>query len=443
MDRRGEHAYARAAPCPGSHLKTRMPTHGATRFEEMVAAHAGSRGRSPLARYFADPYGFFAWARAEAPVLYVPEVDWWAVARYHDIRSVFRDPETFSSSIIRPPMTSLCPRAREICESAGVRMEPALVDEGPATHPRHRRFFGEGLSKRSVGRLEPRIRSIVTSQIDGFIDHGRTDLLAGLLQPAANRTVLHLLGAEGECDLAHWPGGMRRVETWAAWTEDAQVSLMNAVARSWSFSGGLVKSALASPGDDYLGAAVRARRADPSLFTDNYLHNIAFLLQTSGADNLSLTLANGIRALLEAHTPWPRLCADPGLIPNAVEEILRFGAFVLVSPRLATRATEVGGRRIPAGARIMLLRASGNRDETVFPDGERLDIDRENARDHLSFGHGPHFCLGAPLSRLQMKIILEELTRRLPHLRLADGGVPDVFRAFTFRGLRQLAVEWR
>ena len=420
-----------------------MPAHGPTRFEEMVAAHAGSARGSPLARYLADPYRFFAWARAEAPVLHVPEVDWWAVARYHDIRAVFRDPETFSSSIIRQPMTALCPRAREICAAAGVRMEPALVDEGPATHPRHRRFFGEGLSRRSIERLEPRIRSIVTSQIDGFIDDGRVDLLAGLLQPAANRTVLHLLGAAGECDLAHWPGGMRRVETWAAWTEDAQVSLMSAVARSWSFSGRLVESALRSPGANYLGDAVRARRADPSLFTDNYLQNIAFLLQTSGADNVSLTLANGIRALLVARTPWQRLCADPRLIPNAVEEILRLAAFVLVSPRLATRDAEVGGRRIPAGARIMLLRASGNRDETVFPEGERLDIERENAREHLSFGHGPHFCLGAPLSRLEMKIVLEELTRRLPHLRLADGGAPDVLRAFTFRGLRQLPVEWR
>ena len=188
---------------------------------------------------------------------------------------------------------------------------------------------------------------------------------------------------------------------------------------------------------------MRARRADPSLFTDNYLQNIAFLLQTSGADNVSLTLANGIRALLAARTPWQRLCADPGLIPNAVEEILRLGAFVLVSPRLAMRDAEVGGRRIPAGARIMLLRASGNRDETVFADGERLDIDRENARDHLSFGHGPHFCLGAPLSRLEMKIVLQELTRRLPDMRLADGGVADLFRAFTFRGLRRLPVEWR
>ena len=193
----------------------------------------------------------------------------------------------------------------------------------------------------------------------------------------------------------------------------------------------------------YLGDLVRARRADPSLFTDNYLHNVAVFLQTAGADNLSQSLANGIRTMLEAREPWERLCADPDLIPGAIEEILRFGVAILLSARLATRDAAVGGRRIPAGTRIMLLRASGNRDESVFPDGERFDIDRPNARDHLSFGHGPHYCLGAPLARLEMKIILEELTRRLPGMRLADGGRPDIFRTFTFRGLKRLNVEWR
>ena len=422
-----------------------MSEHGTTRFEQMVATHAGSLRGSPLAGYLADPYRFFAWARAEAPVLHVAEVDWWAVARYHDIRSVFTDPETFSSANVRGPMTaaSLCPGAREIYESAGIRLEPALVDEDPPTHHGHRRLFGEGLSARRIAPLEPTIRALVTREIDRFGEHGRADLLADLLQPAANRMMLHFLGGgDDDFDPADFPGGLRRVETWGAWTEAAQVSLMDGVARLWSLSGRLVRKAIERPGDHYLGHAVRARRADPSLFTDNYLHNVAFLLQSSAADNLSHALANGIRAMLDERPAWERLCADPELIPGAVEEILRLGATALVSPRLVTRDAEVGGQRIPAGARIMLLRASGNRDETVFPHAERLDIDRDNVRDHLSFGHGPHFCLGAPLARLAMRVILEELARRLPHLRLADGGEPDFVRAFTFRGLRRLAVAW-
>ena len=419
-----------------------MSGNGATRFEEMVAFYSG-RARSPFADYFADPYRFFAWARAEAPVLHVPEVDWWAVARFDDIMSVFRDLETFSTVNVRRPMAPLCPRAMEIYESAAIRLEPTLIDEEPQTHRRHRRIFGEGFSARRVERYEPRIRAIVSRLIEDFAGEGRADLQARLLQPTAGRMTFHLLGgADEDFDLADWPGGMRRVEILGPPTEAAQVSFMEILARLWPFGGRLAGAAIKNPGDNYLGDLVRLRREDPSLFTDNYFHNVVLLLQTAGADNQSHALANGIRAMLDARTPWERLCADPGLIPNAVEEILRFGTPLIAFPRLATRDAEIGGRRIAAGSGILLLLASGNRDETVFPDGETLDIERENAGDHLSFGYGAHFCLGAPLARLEMKIILEELTSRLPHMRLADGGVPDVFRTFTFRGLKRLPVEW-
>ena len=420
-----------------------MPEANATRFDEMLAEHAGTSRGSRYAEYFSDPYHFFAWARAEAPVLHLPETDWWAVARYRDIRAIFRDQDTFSSANVRQPPVPLCPRAKEIYRSAGVRLEPTLADEEPASHRHNRRIFADGLSARSVAQYAPRIRAIVSSQIDSFIREGRVDLVSRFLQPAAARMTFHLLGGDDEeFDLANWPGGMRRVETWGTVTEAAQASLMEMVVRLWSFSGRLARAAIDNPGNNYLGDIVRMRRASPSLFTDNYLHNIVFLLQTAGADNQSHSLAHGIRAILADRDVWMRLCADPGLIPNAVEEILRLGTPLLAFPRLATRDAEIGGRRIPSGATVMLLLASGNRDETVFPDGETMDIDRRNARDHLSFGHGAHFCLGAQLARLEMKIALEELTSRLPGLRLADGGSPDIFRTITFRGLKQLTVEW-
>ena len=420
-----------------------MSGNAATRFEEMVAAYSGDTRRSPYADYFADPYRFFAWARAEAPVLHLPEIDWWAVARFHDITSVFRDPETFSSTIVNQPMAPPCPRAAEIVESAGMRMEPALVAEEPPSHPRNRRIFGKGFAVHRVARFEPRIRETISCHIDGFADDGRADLLAQLLHPVTNRMLFHLLGgADDEFDPADWPSGMSRIQAWGPSTEAAQVSLAQMMARMWSFGARLVEAAIENPGESYLGDLVRQRRADPSLFTDNYLRSIAFVLQVAGSSSQSHALANGVRAMLVDRAPWEKLCADPDLIPNAVEEVLRFGMPILTFPRLATRDAEIGGRHIPAGARILLLIASGNRDESVFPDGEVLDVERKNARDHLSFGVGSHFCLGAPLARLQMKIVLEELTARLPRMRLADGGVADIYRTLTFRGLNRLPVEW-
>lgn len=420
-----------------------MSEQGAVRFDEMLTSHAGTLRGSRYAEYFADPYRFFAWARAEAPVLHIPELDAWAVSRFDDIRAVFRDPETFSSANVRQFPVPLCPRAMEIYRSAGVRLEPALIDEDSTAHRRSRRLFGKGLSARIVKQYEPKIRAIVSQLIDGLADEGRVDLIIRFLHPVASRMTFHLLGGDDEnFDLADWPGGIPRVQILGAPSEAAQISLVNMVVRLWSFGGSLLEAAIEEPGDNYLGDIVRSRRADPSLFTDNYLHNVVIALQMAGADTQSHSLAHGIRAMLANGDMWARLCADPGLIPNAAEEILRLCTPTLMFPRLATRDVEVAGRRIPAGARVLLLLASGNRDETVFPDGGTMDIDRENARDHLTFGHGVHYCLGAPLARLQMKVILEELTRRLPDMRLADDRPPEVFRTFSFRGLKHLTVEW-
>ena len=420
-----------------------MPEQGAPRFDDMLMTHAGTLRGSRYAEYFADPYRFFAWARAEEPVLHIPELDAWAVSRFDDIRAIFRDPTTFSSANVRQFPVPLCPRAMDIFRASDVRMEPSLIDEDSTAHRRSRRLFGKGLSARNVAQYEPKVRSIVSRLIDGFADEGRADLLVRFLHPVASRTTFHLLGGRDvDFDLADWPGGIRRVQVLGTPSEAAQVSLVNMVVRLWSFGGRLLDAAIEKPGDNYLGDIVRTRREDPSKFTDNYLHNVMVVLQMAGSDTQSHSLAHGIQAMLEDGEVWARLCADPGLIPNAVEEILRLCTPTLMFPRLATRDVQIAGRRIPAGARVLLLLASGNRDETVFPDAGTMDIDRENAKDHLTFGHGVHFCLGAPLARLQMKVILEELTRRLPDMRLAGERPPEVFRTFSFRGLNHLTVEW-
>ena len=130
-----------------------MSGNGATRFEELLAVHARGAHRSPINDYFSDPYRFFTWVRAEEPVLYVPEIDHWAVSRFHDLTRVLRDQATFSSANNRHPVVPLCARAKEAYESSGVRLEPALVDEDPPTHRDHRRLFGRGFSVRRVERL--------------------------------------------------------------------------------------------------------------------------------------------------------------------------------------------------------------------------------------------------------------------------------------------------
>jgi cytochrome P450 len=149
-----------------------------------------------------------------------------------------------------------------------------------------------------------------------------------------------------------------------------------------------------------------------------------------------------INRLLADRQAWNEIIGDPGLIPNAVEEILRLDSSVIAWRRRTTRATEVGGVAVPAGANLLMMLGAANRDPEVFADPERLDIRRANARDHLSFGNGAHLCLGAPLARLQARVVLEEVSSRLPTLRHAKGSKLTFAPNVSFRGPLSLPVLW-
>ena len=162
----------------------------------------------------------------------------------------------------------------------------------------------------------------------------------------------------------------------------------------------------------------------------------------AGHETTTSLMANGIRELLKDRENWEKLVANPALIPGAIEEILRFNPSVITWRRRAVVETTVDGFTFPQGANILLLMGSGNRDEEVFPDGETLHIDRANAKEHLSFGSGIHYCLGAPLAKLEFKVVLEELTQRIPHLRLTPGQTFEFAYNTSFRAPVDLDVEW-
>lgn len=395
------------------------------------------------AEYLADPYPFFRRARAEEPVFYSPELGYWVVARFDDIVAVFRDPETFSPALARHPVSPLCPAAAAVRDSLDISIEPSLVDEDPETHRRHRRVFGDAFTPKRVAEIAPRIRAIVARYIDRFADDGRADLVAQLLYEVPALAIFIFLGApDDDAVLVKRLGSTRAIVNWGRPTEAEQVAMMRDMGEHWAFTKKLVDAALDAPGDNYLGDMACLHREDPSRFTVNYLYNVMFLMQFAGHETTTQALANGMKALLENREQWERIRADPALVPNAVEEILRFDASIFTWRRIATRDAEIGGRAIPAGSRILILLGSGNRDEATFPGGETFDIDRRNAKRHLAFGNGAHFCMGAPLARLEMKIVLEELAGRLPGMRLAEGQEWTYIPTLTFRGVQRLLVEW-
>ena len=393
--------------------------------------------------YIKNPFDFFKRARQEEPIFYDPKSNYWVVLNYTDIVNIFRDPEIFSAALARHPVTAMCPAAAEVRDSLDISIEPSLVDEDPVTHKVHKKIFGDAFTPKRVNEIEPRIRGIVNGFIDRFIENGKADLVAQLLYEVPALAIFIFLGADDDKALmVKQLGAVRAVVSWGKPTEDEQIEMMHDISKHWEFTKQLVDQALMSPGDNYLGDMARLHLSDPTKFTVNYLCNVMFLMQFAGHETTTQASANGMRALLENKNQWDALCKDPKLIPNAVEEILRYDSSIFAWRRITTCDTKIGEFDIPKGAKILMALGSGSRDDSVFEDGDDFNIFRKQKKKHLAFGNGVHFCMGAPLARLEMKIILEELARRLPHIRMVKGQKWDYIPTLAFRGIKKLLIEW-
>ncbi len=395
------------------------------------------------AEYLHDPYRFFDKAREREPVFYSSELNYWVVLKYEDVTSVFRDPETFSPVNARHPVTPICPAAADVRDSLDLAIEPSLVDETAQTHKHHRKIFGTAFTPRRVNEMEEQIRAIVDRYIDRFIDDGEAELVSQLLYEVPALAIFLFLGASDEdAVFVKKLGSDRAIVNWGKPSEAEQLAMMHGMGEHWQFTKDLVDRAYENPGDNYLGDMVRIHQNDPTVFTINYLYNVMFLMQFAGHETTTQASANGIRHLLSDRSQWELLCSDPSLFDNAVEEILRMDTSIFGWRRIATRDTGIGGVDIPKGSRILLMMGSANHDEAVFPEGGKFDIKRSNAKKHLGLGLGAHFCMGAPLAKLEMRVILEQLARRLPGMRLKPGQSWEYLPTLVFRGVQKLEVEW-
>ena len=225
-------------------------------------------------------------------------------------------------------------------------------------------------------------------------------------------------------------------------TPEQQLAAANELVHYWKYCLQLVEEKSTHPGDDLTSDILRARGGDEDTLAMDDVHNIIFGLLLAGHETTSNMSANAVLALLEKEGAWQQLAETPEGIPNAVEELLRYRPSVVAWRRKTLRPVEICGTSIPEGARLLLFLASANRDDSLFDDAEILQLDRKNARSHVSFGFGAHFCIGAPLARLELRIILEHLTRRLPGMRLTANQHFEFIETVQFRGPRELHVEW-
>jgi cytochrome P450 len=390
----------------------------------------------------ADPFAFYQRARSEATVFYSPELDYWVVPRYEDVLAVLRDPATFSSENAQKPFRPQPPAVERILGS-GLTAKSGLLGRDPPDHTRLRSFVNRAFTPRRVAVLEPPIREIAVRMIERMAPQGRGDWVAELAYDLPALVIFLLLGIP-DSDVPN-------VKTWAQsrvqlnfgkLSEADQVAHAKNVVAYWRYCEALVDERFTEPGDDLPSDLVREYQRGDKSITKDEMAGLVFSQLTAGHETTTGLLATGFLQLLRNRQQWDVLCGDPELIPNAVEELLRFCTPVLAAKRKATQATKIGDAALPAGANVLLLLGSANHDEAMFPDGDGLDVCRPSLGRHLAFGHGIHFCLGAPLARLEAQVVLQELTARLPHARLVEPQDIPFSRNTTFRSPLRLLVEW-
>ncbi|ONF74160.1 cytochrome P450 family protein [Amycolatopsis keratiniphila] len=360
-----------------------------------------------------DPHRVSALLREEGPARKVrlPRgLDVWIVTGYAEARAILSD-----SRVAKDPEAIRRLFERDGFESAADNAVRALgahmLNSDPPDHTRLRKLVNQAFTSRTVSRLRPRIEQITAELLDGIGDAERIDLLPAFAVPLPIRVICELLGvhAGDQPAFATWSNTM------VAWSTPEE--LQAAAAKMHAYLVDLIEEKRAEPAEDLLSALIHASDEGDSLTADELLA-MAFLLLVAGFETTVNLIANSVLALLREPDQLAALRADPALIPGAVEEFLRYdGAIHLATIRFTKEAVPVGDVEIPAGEFVLVSLLGANRDAGRFEDPDRLDVTR-SASGHLAFGHGIHYCVGAPLARLEAEIALRGLLGRFPVLGL-------------------------
>jgi cytochrome P450 len=389
-----------------------------------------------------SPYAVYAEAREREPVFYAERFGFWVVTRHEDVLTVLKDGETYSS---RDALTSSpvdLPREVQAVLAEGWPEMPVIIDTDAPLHTRIRGLVTKAFTPRRVAEMAPTIEAVARELIDAIVEEGRADIVARFAWPLPLTVVGDMLGVPRD-DLArlhewsvHWlrlkqPGAtLEQQLEWAGSTVELQRYFMS-----------LLDARERDPRDDLTTALLAAaRELEPPLPRDAVM-GVPLDLVVAGHVTVTRAIGNALVLLLGEAGRADELRSDPSLVPAAVEEILRLESPAQGLFRTTTRPVSLGGVELPAGARLMVHYGSANRDERVFACPADYDPHREGLTKHVAFGKGVHFCIGAPLARLELGIALPMLLERLPGLRLGAG--PLAWEPIFFaRGLEHLDVRW-
>ncbi len=401
-------------------------------------------GFTPFApEYLADPYAVLDGLR-DTPVFYSSELGYLVVTRMEDIVEVFLDPETFGSQNVQDPVFPLSDAAHGVLAAPDFDPVAVMSNRQPPDHGRIRNHTKQGFSNRRMRILEPYIRRRSHDLTDSLLAAGSpTDFVPRFAHPLPGETIYRFIGFPTSDDekLKEWCSD-RLAFSWGKPTGAEQAEIARKMLAYWRYCRSVVAAKADEPGDDFASELLAVHKADPTELTYHEVESIVYGLSFAGHEIVSHFLSNSLVCLLSRRDQWNQLCADPSLVPAALEEVLRFESPQTSWRRVANVDTEVAGVPVPAGTNIFMSLAAANHQPDCFDGPGDFDIHRPNARNHISFGKGIHFCLGARLARLEATVALEVLTERIPSLRLVEGQSLERFANLTFRGPRRLLVAW-
>jgi cytochrome P450 len=395
------------------------------------------------------PFPHYAAMREEAPVHEVAGLGMYMVTRHDLVLEVVRDHATFSNQFGQTSMPLPDGDRERMMEvfAEGYPRVSTMLTADPPDHTRYRRLVTKAFTPKEIASLEPAIRAITSMLIDSWIDRGRIEFVHDFAVPLPVRVIAKALNVPDE-----------RLDDFKKWSDDSIAGIGTAlglegrleaergVNEFQHYFAAQIEQRRTAPQDDLLTNLLNARVSDADV-DDRPLDmpemlSILQQLLVAGNETTTKMLTEMVRLLAEHPEEWRRVQADPSRVEAVVEETLRLSTPTQGMFRIATRDVTLGGVDIPAGARVVVAYCSANRDETLFTDPDGFDPDRAHLKDHLAFGKGIHFCLGAALSRLEGKVALEELSKRLDTLTLPASNRFEYFPSFMLRGLTSLDLEF-
>ena len=395
---------------------------------------------NPLEKaYRTDPYPQYRSLQSRDPI-HRSRLAGWVLTRHEDVSAVTRDARFLTDERKLPGYEK---RRAQMVKAGALREEaetPAMLRLDPPDHTRLRSLVSKAFTPRTVERLRPRVEAIVNELLDAVAPDGGMDVIKDLAYPLPVVVIAEMIGVppEDRDKLKRWSDDV--ILALGAQTPDGLRRSQVAGDEMRAYLEGVAEERRREPKDDLLSGLLAAEEAGDRLSMDE-VFSTCMLLLIAGHETTTNLIGNGLAALLQHPQQMELLRSDPSLMENAVEELLRYDSPVQATARFVLEDTELHGHSFGAGQQVILLLGAANRDPEKFSDPDRLDITRDNSSHHLSFSHGIHSCLGAPLARVEGQAVFRALGERFPEMRLATDRL-KWGEGLILRGLEELPVTF-